>query len=49
MNTPQLPLSLRTPPDQQFDAFHGQPAVRADGDVAAGAQVTPAPGDRPVE
>ena len=24
-------------------------AVRADGDVAAGAQVTPAPGDRPVE
>jgi DnaA family protein len=28
VNTPQLPLSLRTPPDQHFDAFHGQPAVR---------------------
>ena len=28
MSTPQLPLSLRTPPDQQFDAFHGQPGVR---------------------
>ncbi|HEU0152038.1 MAG TPA: DnaA regulatory inactivator Hda [Arenimonas sp.] len=28
MTTPQLPLSLRTPPDQQFDAFHGQPDVR---------------------
>ena len=29
MNTPQLPLSLRTPPDQRLEAFHGQPAVRA--------------------
>ena len=28
MSTPQLPLSLRTPPDQRLDAFHGQPAVR---------------------
>lgn len=28
MNTPQLPLSLRTPPDQRLEAFHGQPAVR---------------------
>ena len=28
MTTPQLPLSLRTPPDQRLDAFHGQPAVR---------------------
>ncbi len=28
MNTPQLPLSLRTPPDQRLDAFHGQPAAR---------------------
>lgn len=28
MNTPQLPLALRTPPDQRFDAFHGQAAVR---------------------
>ena len=28
MSTPQLPLSLRTPPDQHFDAFHGQPALR---------------------
>ena len=25
---PQLPLSLRAPPDQRFDAFHGQPALR---------------------
>lgn len=28
MSTPQLPLALRTPPDQRFDAFHGQAAVR---------------------
>lgn len=28
MSTPQLPLSLRTPPDQRLDAFHGQPAAR---------------------
>ena len=28
MSTPQLPLSLRTPPDQRLEAFHGQPAVR---------------------
>ncbi|WP_146910667.1 DnaA regulatory inactivator Hda [Arenimonas daejeonensis] len=28
MNTPQLPLALRTPPDQRFEAFHGQAAVR---------------------
>jgi DnaA-homolog protein len=28
MNTPQLPLALRTPPDQRFDAFHGQAAAR---------------------
>ena len=28
MNTPQLPLSLRTPPDQRLEAFHGPPAVR---------------------
>lgn len=28
MSTPQLPLALRTPPDQRFDAFHGQAAAR---------------------
>lgn len=28
MNTPQLPLALRAAPDQRFDAFHGQDAVR---------------------
>ncbi|WP_374473701.1 DnaA regulatory inactivator Hda [Arenimonas sp.] len=28
MSTPQLPLSLRAPPDQRLDAFHGQPVVR---------------------
>ena len=28
MSTPQLPLSLRTPPDQRLEAFHGQPGVR---------------------
>jgi DnaA family protein len=28
VNTPQLPLALRTPPDQRFDAFHGQAVVR---------------------
>ncbi len=28
MTTPQLPLSLRTPPDQRLEAFHGQPAAR---------------------
>ena len=28
MNTPQLPLALRTPPDQRFDAFFGQSALR---------------------
>ncbi len=34
-----MPLSLRAPPDQRFDAFHGQPALRdavraaADGSV----------------
>jgi len=28
VSTPQLPLALRTPPDQRFDAFHGQAAVR---------------------
>ena len=27
MTTPQLPLSLRTPPDQRLEAFHGPPAV----------------------
>ena len=27
MSTPQLPLALRTPPDQRFDAFHGQTAA----------------------
>lgn len=27
MSTPQLPLALRTPPDQRFDAFHGQAAA----------------------
>jgi len=27
--TPQLPLNLRTPPDQRLDAFHGQPDVCA--------------------
>ncbi|HBD20761.1 MAG TPA: DnaA regulatory inactivator Hda, partial [Arenimonas sp.] len=28
MSTPQLPLSLRAPPDQRLDAFLGQPVVR---------------------
>ena len=28
MSTPQLPLSLRAPPDQRFEAFHGQAPVR---------------------
>ncbi|MBP6596768.1 MAG: DnaA regulatory inactivator Hda [Arenimonas sp.] len=28
MSHPQLPLALRTPPDQRLAAFHGQPAVR---------------------
>ncbi|MBW8312143.1 MAG: DnaA regulatory inactivator Hda [Rhizobium sp.] len=28
MSTPQLPLSLRAPPDQRLDAFLGQPLVR---------------------
>ena len=28
MSTPQLPLALRTPPDQRFDAFFGQAPVR---------------------
>jgi DnaA family protein len=28
VSTPQLPLSLRTPPDQRLEAFQGQPAVR---------------------
>jgi DnaA family protein len=28
VSTPQLPLSLRTPPDQRFEAFHGQAAAR---------------------
>jgi DnaA family protein len=28
VSTPQLPLSLRAPPDQRLDAFHGQPVVR---------------------
>ena len=40
MSTPQLPLSLRTPPDQRLEAFHGQPAVR---DAVAAA----ARGERP--
>ena len=26
--TPQLPLTLRAPPDQRFDAFHGADPVR---------------------
>ncbi|MFY2762993.1 DnaA regulatory inactivator Hda [Arenimonas sp. MALMAid1274] len=29
MSSPQLPLSLRTPPDQRLDAFHGAPELRA--------------------
>jgi DnaA family protein len=37
VSTPQLPLSLRTPPDQRLEAFHGQPAVRdAVGAIARG-------------
>jgi DnaA family protein len=40
VNTPQLPLSLRTPPDQRLEAFHGQPALR---DAVAAA----ARGERP--
>lgn len=28
MSTPQLPLALRTPPDQRFDAFCGQTVAR---------------------
>lgn len=38
MNTPQLPLALRTPPDQRFDAFHGQDAVRQGVSAAARGQ-----------
>lgn len=28
MSTPQLPLALRTPPDQRLEAFHGEAAAR---------------------
>jgi len=35
VTTPQLPLSLRTLPDQRLEAFHGQPAVRDAAGAAA--------------